>query len=302
MVVTRFGRTAALAGQGSALPMGHGIIPAMPLSIFLLVLLAAALHASWNAIVKRGPDKQLGTVLVTGSAAMLSAALLPFLPLPDAPSWPWLAASVALQATYYALVARCYQQVDMSVAYPLMRGSAPILVALVSLLLGEQLALTAWSGIVLISIGILAMALGTRRAQWGMPLLTAGMIATYTLVDAHGARLSGNALSYTLWLFLLSGLPLTVRALIHRRGALRTYAAAHWRLGVIGGIGTTTSYAIALWAMTLVPIAMVSALRETSILFALLISAFLLGERVPRGRWTAGGVIVTGVILLRIAS
>ncbi|WP_349985013.1 EamA family transporter [Stenotrophomonas sp. WHRI 8082] len=274
----------------------------MPLSTFLLVLVAAALHASWNAIVKRGPDKQLGTVVITASAALLSAVVLPFLPLPDARSWPWLAASVALQVAYYALVARCYQQVDMSVAYPLMRGCAPILVAMAALVHGEQLPLSAWSGIVLVSIGILGMALGTHRAHWGLPLLTACMIATYTLVDAHGARLSGNALSYTLWLFLLSGLPLTMRALMQRRDALRAHVCAHWRLGLIGGIGTTTSYAIALWAMTQAPVAMVSALRETSILFALLISAFLLGERVPRGRWIAGGVIVAGVILLRVAS
>ena len=118
----------------------------MPLSIFLLVLAAAALHASWNAIVKRGPDKFLGTVLVTGSAALLSAAALPFLPFPAAHSWPWLAASVLLQVTYYGLVARCYQQVDMSLAYPLMRGSAPILVALAGTLLGEPLPAAAWLG------------------------------------------------------------------------------------------------------------------------------------------------------------
>ena len=103
-------------------------------------------HASWNAIVKRGPDKFLGTVLVTGSAALLSAAALPLLPFPAAHSWPWLAASVLLQVTYYGLVARCYQQVDMSLAYPLMRGCAPILVALAGTLLGETLPAAAWLG------------------------------------------------------------------------------------------------------------------------------------------------------------
>ena len=167
----------------------------MPLSIFLLVLAAAALHASWNAIVKRGPDKFLGTVLVTGSAALLSAAALPFLPFPAAHSWPWLAASVLLQVTYYGLVARCYQQVDMSLAYPLMRGSAPILVALAGTLLGEPLPAAAWLGVVLVSTGILCMALGARGGQLRLPLLTAAMIATYTLVDAQGARQSGSALS-----------------------------------------------------------------------------------------------------------
>ena len=237
----------------------------MPLSIFLLVLAAAALHASWNAIVKRGPDKFLGTVLVTGSAALLSALVLPWLPFPAAESWPWLIASVLLQVTYYALVARCYQQVDMSLAYPMMRGCAPILVALAGAVLGERLPPSAWLGVLLVSGGILCMARGARSGQLRLPLLTAAMIATYTLVDAQGARLSGNALSYTLWLFLLSGIPLP------------------------------------LWAMTQVPVAMVSALRESSILFALLISVFLLRERVPRARWAAAALIVVGVLALRLA-
>lgn len=276
----------------------------MPLSIFLLVLAAAALHASWNAIVKRGPDKFLGTVLVTGSAALLSAAalpFLPFLPFPAAHSWPWLAASVLLQVTYYGLVARCYQQVDMSLAYPLMRGSAPILVALAGTLLGEPLPAAAWLGVVLVSTGILCMALDARGGQLRLPLLTAAMIATYTLVDAQGARQSGSALSYTLWLFLLSGIPLPLWALYTRGGAVLDYARQHWPLGLAGGVGTTASYAMALWAMTQAPVAMISALRESSILFALLISVFLLRERVPRTRWLAASLIVGGVLALRLA-
>ncbi|MBH1705290.1 EamA family transporter [Stenotrophomonas maltophilia] len=273
----------------------------MPESRILLVLAAAALHASWNAIVKRGPDKFLGTVLVTGSAALLSAAGLPFLPFPAAHSWPWLGASVLLQVTYYGLVARCYQQVDMSLAYPLMRGSAPILGALAGTLLGEQLPPAAWLGVVLVSTGILCMALGARGGQLRLPLLTAAMIATYTLVDAQGARQSGSALSYTLWLFLLSGIPLPLWALYTRRGAVLDYARQHWPLGLAGGVGTTTSYAMALWAMTQAPVAMVSALRESSILFALLISVFLLRERIPRARWLAAALIVGGVLALRLA-
>jgi multidrug transporter EmrE-like cation transporter len=127
---------------------------------------------------------------------LLSAAALPFLPFPAAHSWPWLAASVLLQVTYYGLVARCYQQVDMSLAYPLMRGSAPILVALAGTLLGEPLPAAAWLGVVLVSTGILCMALGARGGQLRLPLLTAAMIATYTLVDAQ-VRASPAARSAT---------------------------------------------------------------------------------------------------------
>lgn len=273
----------------------------MSATIFLLVLAAALLHASWNAVVKRGPDKLLGTVLVTASAALLSAIALPWLAAPAQPSWPWLGISVLLQAGYYVLVARSYHAVDMSLAYPVMRGCAPPLVALAATVLGEPLPAVAWLGVVLVSAGILGMALGAHLRQLGWPLLTAVTIATYTLVDAHGARLSRSPISYTLWLFLFSGLPLAGWALLRRRDAVVAYARRHWLLGLCGGVGTTAAYAIALWAMTRAPIAMVSALRETSILFALLISALLLRERVPHARWLAAGLIVAGVATLRMA-
>ncbi|HYG05927.1 MAG TPA: EamA family transporter [Stenotrophomonas sp.] len=270
-------------------------------TIFLLVLLAALLHAGWNAIVKRGADKFLGTVLVTGSAALVSALVLPWLPVPAAQSWPWLAASVLLQSGYYALIAHCYRTTDMSLAYPLMRGCAPILVAVAGLAFGEHLPAAAWLGVALVSAGILCMTRGARLRQMRLPSLIAATIAVYTLVDAHGARASGSPVAYTLWLFLLSGLPLPCWALWQRRAQTLAYARAHWRLGLVGGLGTTASYAIALWAMTRAPVAMIAALRETSILFALLISALLLREHVPRVRWFAAALIVAGAVALRLA-
>lgn len=274
----------------------------MSLSIFCIVIFAALLHAGWNAIVKRGRDKLLTTLLVTGSAALIAAILLPFLPAPAPRSWPWLGLSTLLQVTYYVLVARTYQLTDMSASYPLMRGCAPILVALVGALwLGEALGWIAWTGIALICGGILCMARGSPRQHLWLPLLNAGVIATYTLVDAWGARHSGAPLSYTLWLFLLSGLPLPLWALFTRAAALRTYARCNWHYGIVGGVGTLTSYGLALWAMTVAPVAMIAALRETSILFGILISAFILHERVTRPRWIAAGLIVAGAAVLRIA-
>lgn len=274
----------------------------MSLSLFCIVLFAALLHASWNAIVKRGTDTLLTTILVTGSAAVIAAIGLPFLPAPAAQSWPWLAASTLLQVGYYVLVARTYQLTDMSASYPLMRGCAPILVALVSTpFLGERLAWIAWAGIALICLGILCMTRGLPRQHAWLPLLNAGVIATYTLVDAWGARHSGAAVSYTLWLFLLSGLPLPLWALCTRAGALRDYARRNWGYGIVGGFGTLISYGLALWAMTVAPVAMISALRETSILFGILISAWILHERVTRQRWIAAGLIVLGAVVLRMA-
>ena len=274
----------------------------MSLSLFCIVLFAALLHASWNAIVKRGTDTLLTTILVTGSAAVIAAIGLPFLPAPAAQSWPWLAASTLLQVGYYVLVARTYQLTDMSASYPLMRGCAPILVALIStLFLGERLAWIAWAGIALICLGILCMTRGLPRQHAWLPLLNAGVIATYTLVDAWGARHSGAAVSYTLWLFLLSGLPLPLWALCTRADALRDYARRNWGYGIVGGFGTLISYGLALWAMTVAPVAMISALRETSILFGILISAWILHERVTRQRWIAAGLIVLGAVVLRMA-
>lgn len=272
----------------------------MPPVLFVIVLFAGLLHASWNAIVKRGSDTLFTTILVTGSAALIAVACLPFVGAPDPRSWPWLAASTVLQAGYYLLVARTYRVTDMSAAYPLMRGCAPILVALVGgVVLGERLPGLAWAGIGLICFGILCMSHGIVRRQMWLPLLNAGVIATYTLVDAFGARQSGSALGYTLWLFLLSGLPLPIWALSTRAPQLIAYARANWGYGLVGGIGTLTSYGVVLWAMTQAPVAMVSALRETSILFGVLISALVLRERVTRQRWIAAGLIVAGAVVLR---
>ncbi|MBT2767485.1 EamA family transporter [Stenotrophomonas sp. ISL-67] len=269
--------------------------------LFCTVLVAGLLHASWNAIVKRGSDTLFTTVLVTGSAALIAALCLPFVAAPDPRSWPWLAMSTVLQAGYYVLVARTYRLTDMSAAYPLMRGCAPIVVALLGgVLLGERLPGVAWAGIGLICVGILCMAHGIVRRQMWLPLIVAGVIATYTMVDAWGARQSGSAVGYTLWLFLLSGLPLPIWALCTRVPQLSAYARANWGYGVVGGVGTLTSYGVVLWAMTQAPVAMISALRETSILFGVLISALVLRERVTRRRWMAAGLIVAGAVLLRL--
>ncbi len=275
----------------------------MPLSVFCLVLFAALMHASWNALVKGAPDKLLTTVLVSGFAALIAACALPFLPAPAAASWPFLVVSPLLQALYFALVARCYHVADMSQAYPLMRGAAPLLVAVVGVLwLGEHLAPLAWLGIAVVCAGVLAMALGSGRLHHAaLPLLNAAVIAGYTLLDAAGARRSGHPLSYTLWLFALTALPLLAWALLARRAAFLAYLRGNAARGLAGGVGTLLSYSLALWAMTRAPVALVAALRESAIVFGLGISVLLLKERPPRARLLAAGVIALGVAVLRLA-
>lgn len=278
----------------------------MPIAVFGMILFAAALHAMWNAVVKGGSDTLLTTVLVTGSAALIALAALPLLPAPTVESWPFIAISAVFQIVYFALVAITYRIADMSQTYPLMRGTAPLLVALASVAwLGEPLAPPAWIGIGVICAGILIMAADGRRGgdRTGMmlALLNAVVIAGYTVIDGIGVRQSGAPAAYTLWIFLLTGLPLLAWAMLARRRAFAAYAARNWHLGAIGGIGTLASYGLALWAMTKAPIAVVAALRETSILFGAAISALVLKERVSPTRIAAVCVIAGGAAILRMA-
>lgn len=278
---------------------------AMTLSVFCILLFAALLHASWNAIVKAGSDKLYAAIAVSGFAALIALILLPFSPQPALASAPYLALSCALQVVYTVLVAKTYQVSEMSQTYPLMRGTAPLLVALVSVLfLGDALSALAWSGIAVICLSILGMAFNGRsqsRTGIWLALLNACFIASYTLVDGTGVRLSGTALGYTLWTFFLNGFCLLLWAMVARRHAVSRYLVANWKSGLPGGIGTLGSYGLALWAMTQAPLAVVAALRETSILFGALLACFVLKERVAGVRIVAACGIAAGAILLRLS-
>jgi drug/metabolite transporter (DMT)-like permease len=277
----------------------------MSITVFAVVMVAALLHASWNAIVKSAPDKFLGTILITTAAAALSAALLPFLTAPQPSSFPYAAASAVLQIVYFMLVARTYQVADMSQTYPLMRGAAPLIVALVSAFrTNDAMSPVAWVGVIVISLGIFSIALDSSlndRKGVRLALLNALVIAGYTLIDGLGVRRSGAPAAYTLWVFLLSGVPLTLWAIAARRSAFIPYLGRHWRLGMAGGLGTTVSYGLALWAMTVAPIAVVAALRETSILFGTLIAGFVLREHIGTRRVISACIIAAGAAILRLA-
>jgi drug/metabolite transporter (DMT)-like permease len=277
----------------------------MPLIVFAIVMSAALLHASWNAIVKSAPDKFLGTIMVTTASAGLSAALIPFLTQPTPSSFPYAIASALLQIVYFLLVARIYHIADMSQTYPLMRGAAPLIVALVSALqMVDSMSLFAWIGVLVICLGIFTIALGSTlndRKAIRLALLNALVIAGYTLIDGLGVRRSGAPAAYTLWVFLMTGLPLTLWAVAARRSTFIPYLGRHWRLGIAGGIGTNASYGLALWAMTLAPIAVVAALRETSILFGTLIAGFVLREHIGPRRVISACIIAAGAAILRLA-
>jgi drug/metabolite transporter (DMT)-like permease len=277
----------------------------MSAAIFSIILFAAVLHAAWNAIVKVAPDKTLTAILVVISSAVVSLLILPFLSQPASASWPFLAISTVLQVIYYGLVAAAYRATDMSLAYPLMRGFAPLIVAAVTAFaLGDRLTPPAWVGVFLVSAGVIATALGARRSGNGRGALLAAansvVIASYTISDGLGARASGAPAAYTMWLTVLTAVPLTAWVIVYRRD-FAAYARRYAPLGFVGGVATLTSYGLALWGMTIAPVAVVAALRETSILFGTAIAAFILKERVTPARLLAVGLIAAGAIALRLA-
>lgn len=280
----------------------------MAAEVMLLVLLGAALHAAWNALVRGSQDKLLDTVLIVCGAAAAAALALPFMSLPAPASWPYLAASVAVHVAYFSLVALAYRQGELSFAYPLMRGSAPMLSAIAAVvLLQEMPSAEGWAGVLLIGGGILLLAGDAWRTGGfsmhaaGFALLNAAVIVIYTLIDGIGARLSGNAFGYTAWMLLLTAPPMLALCLAGRRPQVFVHLRDHWQKGLLGGAFSLGSYALALWAMTQAPIALVAALRETSVVFGLLFAALFLRERISLPRYAAVAAVVSGAVLLKLA-
>jgi drug/metabolite transporter (DMT)-like permease len=272
------------------------------------VLIGAMLHASWNALVRSASDKFLDIVLIVAGAGVIAILWLPFLPIPRASSWPYLAASVLVHVGYFTFVALAYRKGELSFAYPIMRGSAPVFSAVAAaLLLNELPSPAGWMGILLICGGVILLAGDSwrsgsfPRASAAFAFTNAGVIVLYTLIDGVGARLSGSPFSYTGWMFLLTAIPLVAACL----AGLRPKAAAHirlnWTKGLIGGAFTLGSYGLALWAMTRAPIALVAALRETSVVFAVLIAALFLRERITRVRYSSIVMVSAGAIILKVS-
>ncbi|MFK0330526.1 EamA family transporter [Rhizobium sp. NPDC090275] len=278
----------------------------MSLTVILLVLFGALLHATWNALIKAGTDKALDASLISAGGAIAALPFLPFLPFPSIEALPYIGASAILQFAYFQLVAGAYRAGDIGLVYPLMRGCAPLLVAATSgFVLGESLSGGALIGTITICAGILTLAFEAKRGSGHairLALANAVVIATYTYVDGIGARISGNAISYTLWMSLLPPVLLLSWA-ISRRGAyaVAMHVKVNWWRGLIGGTGSIASYGLALWAMTKAPVATVAALRETSILFALIISVVFLKEKASPWRYLAGAIIALGGLLLKLA-
>lgn len=280
----------------------------MTAPVLAAVLAAALLHAAWNAALKSRSDTFMAALAVMSGAALIGAIALPFLPAPAVASWPFIGASGLLHVAYYWLLAAAYRHADIGHAYPLMRGVAPVLVAVAAVgIMGERLHPAQWSAIGLICAGGAALTLGARgHASGGLKptvliLLTAVLIAAYTLVDGLGVRRSGAPAAYTAWVFIVSGIGTVAMSWRRAAGALPAYLVRHPALPLLGGAATTASYGLALWAMTQAPVAVVAALRETSIVFATAIAVFVLRERATPARLCGAGLVALGAAAVRMA-
>jgi drug/metabolite transporter (DMT)-like permease len=273
----------------------------------LAVLLGAACHASWNALVKSGSDPFLDTVSVATSIVAITSIVLPFLPTPLKGSWPCLISSVVVHVAYFGFLVLAYRGGDLSLVYPIMRGTAPALSALfAAALLGEQPSRGGWIGVLLVSGGVLLLAAGAPRSKGArlapvlFALVNAGVIVGYTLVDGVGARLSGNAFSYTGWMFLLTGVLVLLISIGFRGRQVAHHLHSQWKKWMLGGSCTFASYSLALWAMTKAPIAPVAALRETSIVFSALLAVFVLKERITPLRCVSIAIVTAGAVVLKV--
>ncbi len=278
----------------------------MDTTVFLAVLGAALMHAGWNAIVKVGLDRFSSILLLSMVQGVMALCLLPFFAAPLAAAWPWLAASTLLHIGYKLFLIQAYQHGDLSQVYPLARGTAPLIVALVGAIwLGETMTAGKTAAVAAIALGVIVMSHNggldrLPRKALLYALGTACFTASYTLVDGVGARIAETASGYVLWMFAGDALGMTGFALATRgRGALGRLLPA-WRSGLAAGGLSLGSYWIAIWAFTLAPLALVAALRETSVLFAMLIGVFVLGERANPWRWVSAGLILSGVALMRL--
>ena len=282
----------------------------MSLEISLAVLAAALMHAGWNAMLKGSSDVLLKTAAIVAAAGLLMAPFVIVVPLPSPAAWPYLLASVVTHIAYYFFMINAYRIGDLTLAYPLMRGVAPVITAVLGMVfLREAPPATGWIGIALISSGVIVLswrpgvaASGQHQGRAiGFALANAGVIAGYTIIDGIGARLSGNAWSYIVWLFVLDGFPFTFWILATRRRAFLEFLAAQPVRSLVAGALSAGAYAISVWAMTRAAVALVAALRETSVLFAALLGARLLGEAIGPRRWIAIGAVLIGVVALKSA-
>jgi drug/metabolite transporter (DMT)-like permease len=275
--------------------------------VFAAVLIAAAAHAGWNAAIKRGIDPLVTTVVIAVGAAVVALPMMVVFGLPLAAARPWVIASVFVHLGYFAGLSAAYRAGEMSQVYPIARGSAPLLTAVISTAwLGERLGGVEWLGLLCVVLGVLMLSLRgggfarlDRRAV-GYALFTAVTVCAYSVIDGVGVRAAGDAAAYSAALFLGNGVIMAIYGLGRCGRKIFTEALAGWGKMLAGGGLQVGSYSVALWAMTVAPIAIVAALRETSVLFGAMIAIVILKEPLRLPRVLAAVLIVTGLVMIKL--
>lgn len=273
--------------------------------VLIPVLAAAVLHASWNAMLKTGADRLWWMTMLCVVDGLAAAALLPFVPPPAPESWPYIVGSAAIHVVYQFLLLRTYAKGDFSQTYPIARGSAPMLVALGGfLIVGERLSAAEWLGVALVSAGLIGLAFQNgrfHREAAPAALLTGVSIAAYSVADGIGGRLAANALAYLGWMSVIWSLAM-LAIYLYARG-WRSLAARPRRdvaAAGAGGLMAIGGYGIIIWAMTVSPMGPVSALRETSVVFAAVIARVFLRERLSILRIAACVIVAVGAVCLAL--
>ena len=278
----------------------------MSVFVMMAVLGSAFLHALWNSLVKVGASRMGAMVILSLGEIPIGLAVAAFLPLPTLAILPWVAGAGLAHFCYKFCLTYAYERGDLSRVYPIARGAAPLIVGLASnIFLADVITPTEFAGIAVLGCGILLMAQGVFRNGENRKMLpfalgSACATATYTMIDGSGARLSGDAVAYVAWVFVADGALFASVMLAWRGRTILPREAKPWVAGMIAAAASYGAYAVSVWAMTVAPVALVAALRETSILFAVLIGWLVFGEAMTRGKALAALVIVSGVMLTRL--
>ena len=278
----------------------------MSVGVLCAVLAAAFLHALWNALIKVGTSKLGGMVILSLTEIPIGLAVAATRPWPAPQVWPWVIAAGCTHFCYKFFLTTAYDRGDLSRVYPIARGAAPMVVAIVgAATLADAVSPWEYAGIAVLGAGILWMARGVftageERRMLPFALGSAAATATYTMIDGLGARVAGDAAGYVAWVFVADGLIFSSLMIGWRGVAIIPRDARSWGLAGFASAASYGAYAVSIWAMTVAPIAVVAALRETSILFAVLIGWLVFGERMDRGKMIAAGLIVIGVMLTRL--
>lgn len=280
----------------------------MSSGIFFAILLAAFIHAFWNTLLKSCSDEFSAILAMSLVSGIVALPILPFITSPEKESWPWIVAAAMLHTGYKIFLAKAYKIADLSQVYPLARGAAPIIIAIVLLtFFNETIVVTNLIAIVVISLGMLLMAFkggnfvsGLEPMALVFAMVTAGIIAGYSIVDGIGARIAGTASGFILWMSIGDAIGMIIYAKLFHGNSVFRKLRGDWKTGSTAGILALISYWIAVWAFTQAPISLVAALRETSIIFAVLIAFFVLKEPISIWRWVSVLIITMGATITKL--